>query len=139
MSFLLDTMVVSESSKPTRRRHPDASAWLDRTDDAALFIAAVTVGELRRGVELKRRSDAAAAERLDHWLGELLELFVGRVLPVDLRVAQTWGRLAARSGVLLVDTYLAAVAIANDLTIVTRNVRDFASLGVPVLNPYEAP
>jgi predicted nucleic acid-binding protein len=139
VSLLLDTNVLSEVQRPA----PSAKvlAWLDTIDEDRAFISVASIAELRRGVALLedgRRRTALAA-----WLAhDLPERFAGRVLPIDHAVAERWGDLMAqsrRSGVALsvMDGFFAATALANNLTLVTRNVKDFVAFGVLLLNPWD--
>jgi predicted nucleic acid-binding protein len=140
--FLLDTNVLSEFS---RRGDPDRRVrlWLEGADTGSLYVSVVTFGEIRMGVELlplsKRRS------QLERWLDrDLPEWFEGRILPVDQSVADRWGMLRAQAQVKgrplsVIDGLLAATALRHNLTVVSRNVSDFAVVGVPVVNPWEAP
>jgi predicted nucleic acid-binding protein len=140
VSFLLDTNVLSE----VRRPQPEVKvlAWLDAVDEDRVFISVASVGELRRGIALMeagRRRDA-----LRHWLAQDLPArFEGRILSIDLATAEHWGDLMARSrrsGIALasMDGFFAATALAKDLTLVTRNIKDFAGLGIALFNPWEA-
>lgn len=136
MSYLLDTNVVSE----TIRRDPDPSviAWLEQIPDQALCISVLTLGEIRKGVESV--SDRRRREKLRLWLEvELPEWFEGRVLPIDLSVADRWGRLVAEAGrpVPSIDSLLAATAMHYELRMVTRNDRDFTYPGLEVINPWK--
>lgn len=135
MSYLLDTNIVSE----TIRRNPDRAviAWLGKLPAEALYLSVLTMGEIRKGVEAlgkgKRR------EKLRLWVEhELPEWFEGRVLPVDLAVADKWGRLLAEVGrpVPTIDSLLAATALHHELRLVTRNARDFDYPGLEVINPF---
>jgi toxin FitB len=140
LRFLLDTNVLSE----TRRPAPDRRLleWLDRLDEDRAFISVVTLAEIRRGVALiahGRRRDALA-----NWLaGDLIDRFAGRILIVDEKTALAWGDLMAQAkqrgiGLGSMDGLIAATAIAWDLTLVTRNVQDFRSLDVELLDPWTA-
>lgn len=138
MNLLLDTNVLSEVRRPTPS--PKVLAWLDTIDEDRAFISVASIAELRRGIALldDGRRRAALAAWLAH---DLPARFVERVLPIDRAVAERWGDLMAqsrRSGVALsvMDGFFAATALANDLMLVTRNVRDFAAFGVPLLNPW---
>ncbi|MEZ4234989.1 MAG: type II toxin-antitoxin system VapC family toxin [Myxococcota bacterium] len=136
MSWLLDTNVVSELRKGARG-DPGVVRWAAGRQDEA-WLSVLTVGEIRRGIELLRRRDEAAARHLDVWLAGLLGAFESRILPVDVRVAEMWGRSNVPDPVPTVDGLLAATALVHDLTFVTRNVEDIAGTGVRVLNPFEA-
>ncbi|AVR87170.1 type II toxin-antitoxin system VapC family toxin [Thauera aromatica] len=131
--YLLDTNVVSELRKP--KPHGAVVAWLQSVDDAALFLSAVTLGEIQAGVELTREQDAAKAAEIEAWL----ELVAGayNVLPMDGAAFRNWAKLMHRkSDTLYEDAMIAATARTNGLTVVTRNVADFSALGVEVFNPF---
>ena len=137
--FLLDTNVVSEVRKG-RRSDPNVSDWYAGVDQSALFISSLTVGEIRRGIELaRRRGDASQAETLEEWLRTVVEGFSGRILNVDADVADAWGRMSAIRPAPVADALLAATAIVHDMTLVTRNVADVEGLGVHVLDPFSPP
>ncbi|TPQ37420.1 VapC toxin family PIN domain ribonuclease [Bradyrhizobium guangdongense] len=139
MNLLLDTNVLSEVQRPA----PDAKVlgWLHAADEDRLFISVASIAELRRGVALM--DSGRRREALADWLAnDLPARFGERVLPIDYAVAERWGDLMAqsrRSGVALsvLDGFFAATALAHDLTLATRNVKDFASFRVPLLNPWE--
>lgn len=136
MSYLIDTNVISE----LRRKMPDEGvvSWLETRPASVLHISVLTLGEIRRGIE--RLPDSRRKQSLRDWLEtELPKFFAGRILPVDGRVADQWGRLVATAARPLpaVDSLLAATAIAHDLTLVTRNVTDFEYHGLDVLNPWK--
>lgn len=135
MSWLLDTTVISQIRKGSRG-DPGVARWAaDRQDDA--WLSVLTIGEIRRGIELKRRKDEVTARHLEIWLQGLLGCFESRVLPIDDRVAEVWGRVNVPDPRPTVDTLLAATAIVHGLTLVTRNVSDVAGTGAKVLNPFE--
>jgi len=96
----------------------------------------VTVGEVRRGIELRRRTDRVAASALEQWLARVMEAHGSRVLPVDRAVADQWGRLGIPHRIPHSDGLIAATALVHDLTLVTRNVRDMARTGVRILDPF---
>lgn len=134
--YLLDTNVVSELRKP--RPHGGVLAWLQAADDAALYLAAVTLGEIQAGIELTREQDAAKAADIEDWLAVLAGSM--QVLPMDGATFRAWARLMHhRSDTLYEDAMIAATAQVHRLTVVTRNVADFKALGVPVLNPFTTP
>jgi predicted nucleic acid-binding protein len=137
MNVLLDTNVLSEVRRPAP--DPKVLAWLDMIDEDRTFISVASIAELRRGIALMddgRRRDALAA-----WLAEDLPArFAGRIVPIDSGIAERWGDLMAQarqSGFALsvMDGFFAATALAKELVLATRNSKDFAALGVPLLNP----
>ncbi|MBV8538298.1 MAG: type II toxin-antitoxin system VapC family toxin [Alphaproteobacteria bacterium] len=138
MSFLLDTNVVSEWAKP--RPNPGVITWLANADEDRVFLSAVTLVELRYGVE--RLQTGARRHRLDRWLThELLLRFEGRVLPIDEPVADACGKLLAlreRAGrpMNAMDAMIAATAEIRGLALVTRNVADFDASVRSILNPW---
>ncbi|PKP67645.1 MAG: VapC toxin family PIN domain ribonuclease [Alphaproteobacteria bacterium HGW-Alphaproteobacteria-8] len=136
MSFLIDTNIISELRKGERCDAAVAAWWAGVAEDD-LWLSALVVGEIRKGVELARRRDPRKAEVLETWLSDVLSGFGDRVLPVDATVAEEWGRMNAIRPVPVIDALLAATAKANDLTLVTRNEADVAGLGVEVLNPFQ--
>nr|WP_249803446.1 type II toxin-antitoxin system VapC family toxin [Bradyrhizobium sp. 21] len=137
--MLLDTNVLSEVQRPAPS--PGVLAWLDTVDEDRAFISVASIAELRRGIALLNdgRRRAALAAWLAH---DLPARFAERILPIDRGVAERWGDLMAqsrKSGVALsvMDGFFAATALANNLTLVTRNVKDFAAFGVPLFNPWD--
>lgn len=138
MRYLLDTNVLSEPAKP--RPNPVVVQWAESQPPDALAISTVSLGEVRFGLDVLAPGRRRAA--LEDWLKRVMrEQFHGRVLAVTKDVALAWGRLTAadqkRGRVLpIVDGLLLATAAVHGLTIVTRNERDFADRGVPVLNPW---
>jgi toxin FitB len=139
--FLIDTNVISEARKGRRADPGVRSFWANATrDDTPLFLAAVTIGEVRRGVELIRhRGDHPQALLLEQWLVEVLQSYGDRVLDLDGDAAQIWGRLRVPNPHNAIDKQIAAIALLHDLTVVTRNSDDFADCGVRLLNPFAAP
>jgi predicted nucleic acid-binding protein len=132
LSFLLDTNVVSEIQRG-RDRH--VRAWADQVDDIDLHLSVMTLGEIRKGIELLRRRDPAQADLFAAWLDQLNAQFADRIVPIDAQVAEQWGRLNAAKPRNTVDSLIAASASVHQLTVVTRNTGDFEGCGVPVLNP----
>ncbi|MEA1051985.1 type II toxin-antitoxin system VapC family toxin [Lamprobacter modestohalophilus] len=132
--YLLDTNVVSELRR--QRPHGAVIAWLKSVDDAHLHLATVTLGEIQAGIELTREQDAEKAKDIEAWL----DLVTGsyNLLPMDGRAFRCWARLMHRtSDTLYEDAMIAAIAKVQGLKVVTRNVTDFASFGVELLNPFE--
>ena len=136
MSFLIDTNIISEVRKG-ERCDPAVAAWWAGVAEDDLWLSALVLGEIRKGVELARRRDPGKADVLEAWLGDVVTGFGDRVLPVDTAVAEEWGRMNAVRPVPVIDALLAATAKANGLTLVTRNGADLAGLHVDVLNPFE--
>ena len=133
-NYLLDTNVVSE----TRRTRPASgvTAFLQAADSTGLFLSVLTLGELRKGVAARRQTDPISAEQLGVWVDGIQTRFADRVLPVDAAVARIWGELSAGRNMPVIDTLIAATAIAGGLTLVTRNTRDVAATGVPLIDPW---
>jgi len=131
--YLIDTNVVSELRKP--RPHPLVVAWVRGVSDRDLFLSAVTIGELQAGVEITRRQDNAKADTIEAWVDQIAGSW--NVLPMDAKVCRQWARLMhGRSDDLIEDAMIAATAQIHGLIVVTRNVRDFATLGAPTLDPF---
>ncbi len=139
--FLIDTNVISEARKGSRA-NPGVRAFFAAASEQEqpLYVASITIGELRRGVDLiRRRGDGAQADALEHWLAVLLEAYGDRVLVLDAEAAQLWGRLRVPHPEHALDKQIAAIALLHDLTVVTRNTADFLSTGVALLNPFHSP
>ena len=131
--YLIDTNVVSELRKP--RPHPLVIAWLRGVSNRDLFLSAVTVGELQAGVEVTRRQDQSKAQEIEAWVDQVAGTW--NVLPMDAKAFRQWAKLLhGRPNKLIEDAMIAATAYILDLTVVTRNVRDFVSLGVRTLDPF---
>lgn len=135
MSYLIDTNVLSE----LRRKNPNAGvvAWIAQRPPVTLHISVLTLGEIRKGIA--GLADEARRMKLADWLeADLPAFFTGRILPVDAQVADRWGRMVAAAGRPLpaIDSLLAATALAHDLILVTRNVKDFADLPLQVISPW---
>lgn len=134
--FLLDTNVVSESRRG-QRGNPGVVAWFASIAVTDLFISALVIGELRKGIAMsRRRQDYTQAENLDAWLRGLVHLFDERILPVDAAVADAWGQMYTVRNVPIVDGLLAATAKVHALTLVTRNLSHVQGLGADLLNPF---
>ena len=132
--YLLDTNVVSELRKP--RPHGAVVAWIEGIPDADLYLSAVTLGEIQVGIEITREQDAAKAAELEAWADQVAASY--NVLPMDATCFQLWGKLMhGQSNTVYEDAMIAACALAHKLTVVTRNVGDFARFKVPLLNPFE--
>jgi predicted nucleic acid-binding protein len=138
MSFLIDTCCISELIKPK----PDASVirWFSDHDEERMYLSVLTLGELRKGIE--KLADSKRKDALSHWLEhDVTERFVDRILDITALEAQTWGEVmahCARQGLPIpdIDGLLAASAIANGLTLVTRNTKDMIATGVSLIDPW---
>jgi predicted nucleic acid-binding protein len=137
VSYLIDTNIISEIRKG-ERCDPNVSAWYASIADGDLFMSTLVLGEIRKGVELARARDPAKAAALERWLRQVETAFDGRVLGIDNAVSDRWGRMCAIRPIPAIDGLLAATAITNGLTLVTRNDRDIAGLGATVLNPFRS-
>lgn len=136
MSVLLDTNVVSELRKG-ERTNPHVRAWFRTVADTDLHLSVLVIGELRHGIERVRIRDAKQATALERWLQRVTREHADRILPIDRRVAEQWGRLSAVRNGSPVDVLMAATALVHELILVTRNTRDVAWTGVAFLNPFE--
>ena len=134
LQYLLDTNILSETRK--KQANERVMSFLSAAEPSALFISVLSLGELRKGVALKIRSDADAARRLGAWVDGLEFSFGERVLGVDAAIARQWGELSAQRSRPVVDTLLAATALVHKLTLVTRNINDVHDLGVKLLDPW---
>jgi len=133
--YLLDTNIVSEVRKGPQC-DPGVAAWWRQVDDSDVYLSVLVVGEIRKGIELIRRRSAERAATLERWLSELEATHGHRIVEVDHRVADQWGRMSAIRNAPTVDGLLAATAKVHRMTLVTRNLADVASLGADVLNPF---
>jgi len=133
--FLLDTNLVSELRKA--EPHGAVLAWLQSVPESALFVSAVTLGEIQRGIELTKDQNPEKAAQISLWADRLTSTH--RVLPMDAQTFRVWARWMHRqSDALFEDAMIAATAPVHQLTVVTRNTRDFAGFKVSLLNPFES-
>ena len=137
--YLLDMNCISELVRV--KPEPSVLRWMEAADESLLFLSVLTLGEIRKG--LAGLPQGRRRTQLETWLDvELRARFTGRIMPIDAAVADRWGLLAARARregkrLSTIDGLLAATAVHHDFTVVSRNVSDFANLGVPVANPWE--
>ena len=137
--YLIDTNVVSEARKKGKA-NPGVMAFFKQAadQDEAMYLCVVSVGELRRGVELIRhRGDIRQSQLLESWLTDVLANYAGNILAFDAEAAQVWGRLRVPHAEHELDKQIAAIALINGLTVVTRNTADFEGTGVKVMNPFQ--
>lgn len=137
MKFLLDTNVISELRKRSRA-HPNVIRWVEATPTVDLCTSVLVLAEIRRGIELKRRMDAAQAAGLDEWFTRFRERLGSRVIGIDEEIADAWARLNVPDPLPFIDGMLAATAKVRGLTLVTRNVADIARTGAALLDPFQA-
>lgn len=132
--YLLDTNVLSE----TRKRNPSEPVirFLSDQPPSSLYLSCLTLGELRKGVEVKKRSDSAGAETLRDWVDRTERLYRHHLLPVNSEAATLWGRWSAQRSRPVVDTLLAATASIHHLVFVTRNSANVWDLPITILNPW---
>ncbi len=136
--YLVDTNVISEVRKKSKA-NTGVRAFFKQAieDETRLFISVVTVGELRRGVEsIRHRGDVRQANQLEKWLEALMAEYQDHILDMNQDIAQLWGRLRAPHPENALDKQIAATALIYELTVVTRNHKDFVKTGVRVLNPF---
>jgi predicted nucleic acid-binding protein len=133
MTYLLDTNIISELRRP--RPHGGLIAWLSSVAPDQVFISAVTLGELQAGVENARQQDAERAEIIESWIESIAASY--NVLAMDGGAFRCWARLMhGKPAGLLADAMIGATAIVHNLTVVTRNLRDFERLGVRAFDPF---
>jgi predicted nucleic acid-binding protein len=132
---LLDTNILSELRRQDRT-DVGVLAWFEAEPETGMFLSVMSLGEIRKGIELLMGRDQLQAQALNLWLLQLERQFSSKILPITLPVADRWGRLLAIRPLPQVDALLAATAQVYDLTMVTRNVSDFDGLGIRVHNPF---
>lgn len=133
--YLLDTNILSE----TRKKQADERviSFLSSAEPSTLYISVLTLGELRKGVALKKRSDKDAAKKIAAWVDGLEFSFSDRILGIDAVTASLWGELSAQRPRPVIDTLLAATAVVHELTLVTRNTKDVQDIDLKLLNPWK--
>jgi toxin FitB len=137
--YLLDTNIISELRK-RERANPGITHFFRQIaeQEAISYISVITIGELRRGVDMiQHRGDFAQAKSLEAWLETILDLYAENILDFGREEAQIWGRLRVPHPENALDKQIAATALVYGLTLVTRNVKDFVATGVTLLNPFE--
>ncbi len=135
--YLIDTDILSALRK--RQRAPGLETWITAQRTSNLFISVVSIGEIERGIALKRVQDPDFAALLVAWLDRVLAIYGDRILPFDLGSSRRWGQLSAAIGNHGADLQIAATALEHGLTVVTRNVRHYAPSGVAIFDPFSSP
>ena len=138
MSWLLDTCALSEYVKKSPAQK--VIAWLDEQDEASLYLSVITIGEIEKGILKLRARDPRRSQKLTAWLGKVEQRFAGRILPLDAAALHVWAQVAAHTELAgqplpVMDALLMATAQCHGLTIVTRNVQDFAPYP-QIFNPW---
>ncbi|MDN5936332.1 MAG: type II toxin-antitoxin system VapC family toxin [Nitrosospira sp.] len=134
MAYLLDTNVISELRK--RKPHGAVAAWIKEIPEQSLYLSAVTVAEIQAGIEITREQDEAKASEIEQWLDELAGTY--NVLDASTAIFRRWAQLMhRRADHHLEDALIAATALTHDLTVATRNTRDFKPFGVYLINPFK--
>jgi predicted nucleic acid-binding protein len=136
--YLVDTDVISEARKGDRSNAGVRAFFFQASEEGAeLYLSAVTIGELRQGVErIRHRGDKSQAQRLEQWLLRLTSVYADRILPLDEETAQVWGRLRVPNPENPLDKQIAATALIHDLVVVSRNVAHYEPTGARVMNPF---
>jgi toxin FitB len=137
--YLLDTNIISELRKRDRA-NPGIIRFFDRiaAQEEIAYLSVITIGELRRGVDIiQHRGDFAQAKSLESWLQTILDNYAENILDFGREEAQIWGRLRVPHPENALDKQIAATALVYDLTLVTRNVKDFVATGVTLHNPFD--
>lgn len=138
MRYLLDTNVLSELRKSPRRADPSVRHWIAAQRPTDLYISVITIMELELGVRRVERRDTTQGRRLRNWLeDEVMDIFTSRTLDIDLETAIRTASLHVPDPAPERDALIAATAFVHGLTVATRNTRDFAPTGVPLVNPWE--
>jgi len=136
--YLIDTNIISEMRKG-KKADAGVQAFFENvvSNNITTYLSVITVGELRRGIEkIRYRNDEKQADMLDAWLGKILSSYSSNILNFDKEAAQVWGYLRVPHHEHILDKQIAAIALTNNLTVVTRNLNDFESSGVKLLNPF---
>lgn len=133
--FLLDTNIVSELRKP--KPNVGLMEWMQQTPSECLFLSVITLGEIQKGIDLKKAKDPNfKPQQHEEWLFQLTRMYKDRILPIDSMVAEAWGKTMAIDQRHAIDGLIAATAIVHKLSVVTRNTNDFESWAVDLINPF---
>ena len=136
MSYLIDTNIISEIRKGDHC-HPQVAAWWQDASGSDLYLSALSIGEICKGIERVRPKNPQKAAMLEHWVEQVMVDFSDRVLAVTIGIAEEWGRISATRSISIIDALLAATAKVHGLMLVTRNEADMNNLGVEIFNPFK--
>jgi toxin FitB len=132
--FLLDTNIISELRRP--RPHGAVVAWIQSLEDHQIHLSSVTIGEIQAGIEITREQDQTKAQTIETWLQQTVQTH--NIIAMDAKTFRAWAKLMHRqSDTVYEDAMIAATAMVNQLTVATRNTRDFERFGVKMFNPFE--
>jgi predicted nucleic acid-binding protein len=134
--YLLDTDVVSALRRPDRNRH--VVEWVAANDPNTLYLSTATIAEIERGAHRQLKKNPSYALELSRWLDGVISHFGERILPINVPIARRWGALSSAMGHDDLDLAIAATAMEHNLTVATRNVRDFIRTGVAIYDPFDA-
>lgn len=135
MTYILDTNVLSELNKKVPSNK--VLEWIDLIPTELLYISCISIGEIKKGIIKKSKTDVPNSLILESWLEEILTDYKNKILDVNLDVCKKWGELLAIDGTNDIDSQLAAQAITYNMTLVTRNIKHFKMFRVKLLNPFE--
>ncbi len=132
--YLLDTNIVSELRR--KKPHSGVVAWLQTISDNQLYLSVVTLAEIQAGIEITREQDSEKADELENWLNLIAQTY--NILPIDAQTFRIWAKIMHRkSDTLYEDAMIAATAKVRNLTVVTRNIKDFKYFDVTLFNPFD--
>jgi predicted nucleic acid-binding protein len=135
VSFLIDTNIVSELRK--KKANSLVLEWFSNLVDDDVFLSVLTIGEIRRGIQRIHGRDPRQASALNSWLTTLTDSYSERILPIDRKVVEEWGKLPGHDTVPVIDALIGATARVHGLTVATRNVKDISRTGAICINPFE--
>ena len=135
--FLIDTCIISEARKGRKANRGVQDFFSTNANEERMYLAVQTIGELRKGIDkIKARGDEPQSRLLENWLNTTIQDYSDNILDFDAESAQVWGRLMSQNEQHPVDKQIAAIALIHDLTVITRNIKDFAGTGVRIVNPF---
>jgi len=136
MPFLLDTNILSELRKGARC-NPNVAKWAEKESAQAHYISVLSLGEIRKGIELLRKKSPADCIPLENWLQKLHSDYANCTIAITPEISERWGELSSRRSLPVIDSLIAATALEFGLALVTRNTKDFDDLGISIVNPFQ--